>query len=133
MLMSGTILLEKGALCPQCFQIEDGSHPYDWMSVKHNLTPRALEEELAAKGWTFFYLAGAIKKTAFGFDRPKMINTALKRVIADVRLQKCNSLEIEEVETQSILGIPYVNVSAHPRHIQKGMVLSLANNAEVRR
>jgi hypothetical protein len=124
MITSGTILIENGALRPQCFQIEDDSHPNDWMSVKHNLTPRALDEELADKGWTFFYMAGAIKKMAFGFDRPKMINAALKRVITDVRLQNCNCLEIEGVEAQSFLGIPYVKVSAHARHIQKGTLFS---------
>jgi hypothetical protein len=124
MITSGSILIEKGALRPKCFQVEDDSHPNDWMSVKHDLTPRALEEELAAKGWTFFYMAGAIKKTAIGFNRPKMINAALKRIITDVRLQKCNCLEVDEVAMHSFLGIPYASVSAHSRHIQKGMVFS---------
>ncbi len=36
---------------------------------------------------------------AFGFARAKMINSALKRVIARVRQEKCNCLEIEGVKT----------------------------------
>ena len=39
-------------------------------------------------------------------------------------LQKCNCLEIDEVATRSFLGMPGVSVSAHTRHIQKGMTFS---------
>jgi hypothetical protein len=124
MMTSGTILIEKDAPRPQCFQVEDDSCPNAWLSVKHNLTPHELEKELATAGWTFFYMAGAIKTTAFGFDRAKMIHAALKRLITSVRLQKCNCLEIDGVATHSFLGMPYLSVSVHPRHIQKGLVFS---------
>ena len=124
MITSGTILIEKDALHPQCFQLEDGSSPNAWMTVKHNLTSHELEKELATAGWTFFYMAGSIRATAFGFDRARMINAALMRVITNVRQQRCNCLEIDDVATHSFLGMPYVSVSAHPRHIQKGMVFS---------
>ena len=124
MITSGTILIEKDALHPQCFQLEDDSSPNAWMTVKHNLNSHELEKELATAGWTFFYMAGSIRTTAFDFDRVKMINAALKRVISNVRQQRCNCLEIDDVATHSFLGMPYVSVSAHPRHIQKGMVFS---------
>ena len=122
MITSGTILIEKDALRPQCFQLEDDSCPNAWMSVTHNLTPHELEKELSTAGWTFFYMAGAIRTTAFGLNRARMIHAALKRVITKVRQQRCNCLEIGDVATHSLLGMPYVSVSAHPRHIQKGMV-----------
>jgi len=51
-----------------------------------------------------------------------MVDSALKRIIEQVREQRCNCLEIDEVETRSFLGLPYVNVSAHARRIQKGLV-----------
>jgi len=124
MLIPGTTLIESDTLRPQCFHLEAGSYPNAWMSVKHNLTPHELDNELATAGWTFFYMAGALRSIAFGFDRAKMINAALKRVIANVKLQKCNCLEIDAVGTHSFLGLPYVSVSAHPRHIQKGLVFS---------
>jgi hypothetical protein len=124
MITSGTILIEKGTLHPQCFQLEDDSHPNAWVSVMHNLTPHELEKELSIAGWTFFQMASAIRTTAFGFSRARMINTALERVITNVRQQRCNCLEIDDVATHSFLGMPYVSVSAHARHIQKGMVFS---------
>jgi hypothetical protein len=88
------------------------------MSVKHNLAPRELEEELSTAGWTFFYMANAIRATA------RTIPAALKRLMTKVRRQGCNCFEIDEVATHSFLGMPYVSVSAHPRHIQKGMAFS---------
>ena len=124
MITPGTILIEKDALHPQCFQLARDSSPNAWMAVTHNLTPHELETELSTAGWTFFYMASAIRRTAFGFNREKMIDAALQRVITNVRLQRCNCLEIDEVGTHSFLGMPYVSVSAHPRHIQKGMVFS---------
>lgn len=121
MISPGTILINKDAPRPECFQLESDSHSNDWGAVKHTLTAHELENELTRTGWTFFYMANAIRTTAFGFDRAKMIEAALKRFIVAVRLQKCNCLEIDDVETHSFLGIPYVSLSGHARHIQLGM------------
>jgi len=121
MITSGTVLIEKDALHPQCFQVQGDSRPQAWMPVKFSLTPRELEKELSATGWTFFFLATVIKATAFGFDRARATHEALKRVIETVRRRNCNCLQILRVEEHAFLGIPCVSVSAHPRHIQKGM------------
>ena len=69
-------------------------------------------------------MAGAVRTTAFGFDRTRMIHSALRRAIISVGQQKCNCLEIDAVTSHSFLGIPYVSVSGHPRHFQKGAVFS---------
>jgi hypothetical protein len=122
MTTAGTILIEKAALRPQCFQLRDESFPDGWMAVMHNLSSHELEEELS--GWTFFYMAGAIRTTAFGFHRPRMIAAALKRLITKARQQRCNCLEIDDLAPHSFLGIPYLSVSAHLRHIQKGRLFS---------
>ena len=92
--------------------------------MKSSLDPHDLEKEFAALGWTFLYLAGKVKATAFGFDRQKAMDKALARLIAGAIRQKCNCLEIDEVATRTFLGVPGVSVSAHTRHIQKGMTFS---------
>ncbi len=124
MITPGTILIDKDAPRPVCFHLQHEPFPGAWISVQHNLSPRDLELELSTTGWTFLYMANAIRATAFGFHRERMIHAALKRVIANVREQRCNCLEIDDVATHSFLGVPYVNVSAHARHIQKGNVYS---------
>jgi len=75
-------------------------------------------------GLDLLFMANVIRKSALGFDRDKGISAALKRVMARVREEGSNCLQIAAVESHSFFGIPYVSVSAHPRHIQKGMVFS---------
>lgn len=124
MITPRTILMDKDAHRPQCLKLEEDPYPNTWIPVKHNLTPNDLEKELSTTGWTLFYLASPISSTAFGFNRAKMIHAALKRLIAQAKLQKCNCLEIDDVATRSFLGMPYVSISAHPRHIQKGLIFA---------
>lgn len=121
MITSGVLLIERGATLPRCFQVEAQSHANGWMLLRQALSPQQLEKELSAEGWTFFFMAGPIRTTAFGFNRDKAIYAALKRGMKAVTQQRCNCLQIESVETHSFLGIPYVSLSIRPRHIQKGM------------
>ena len=62
--------------------------------------------------------------TLFGFDRQKALRAALKRLITNVKSQRCNSIEIVRVKAKSFLRVPYVSVFAHPRHLQKSLVFS---------
>jgi hypothetical protein len=117
-------LVQKGTLLPPAFRHGSESYPNAWVSVKSSLNPHDLEKEFAALGWTFHYMAGKIKATAYGFDRQKSVEKALGRLIVRAVLQKCNCLEIGEVATQNFCGIPYVSLSAHIRHIQRGIVFS---------
>lgn len=124
MIVPGSILMERDALHPSCFEVENQSLPNAWVSVTHKFSFHDFEMELSTAGWTFFYMANEITATAFGLNRAKAIDSALKRIIKDVRQRRCNCLEIDSVDTHSFMRIPYVTVSAHPRHIQKGMVFA---------
>src|SRR5205085_3282968 len=55
----GTILIERDTLLPESFRLENESDPSAWRPVTTSLNSHALENELAATGWTFFYMAGA--------------------------------------------------------------------------
>ena len=69
MIIPGTILMAQNALRPQWMRLDDESHPSGWRTVRHDLNPRDLERELASGGWAFFYMAGPVRTTKFGFDR----------------------------------------------------------------
>ena len=114
--------MEQDALRPEFFHLVDGPYPKGFMSLAHGLPQHDLEAELFRAGWSFLYMAGAIKGMAFGFDRAKMLNAALKRVIERVHDERCNCFEIDLVETHSLLGLPYVTVSAHARRIQRRLI-----------
>ena len=115
----GAILVEGGTTLPAAISLRQGALAGDWSSVS-GLDGKGLETQLAAAGWTFFYMAGVVRKHAFGFDEKKRVRAAVGRVIEEVRSQHCNSVEVTHLATNSFLGIPYVSITAHARHIQDG-------------
>ena len=119
---AGTILIEKSTLLPGTLGLENGPTESGWAALVSHPDRHQVEEKLSAAGWRFFLMAGAIKTIGFGFARRDMIQAALKRLIAAVRLQECNCWEIDAIATRSFLGLPYVCLSAHSRHIQSGLV-----------
>ena len=123
-LNAGTFLIARGTPLPPAWRLEDDSVASGWSRLANIFDSHQLDKELVAAGWTFFLMAGAITTTAFGLSRPRMLDAALAQLIAAVRLQRCNCLEIDDVRMRSFLGIPYISISAHSRHIQKGLVFS---------
>jgi hypothetical protein len=122
MVLPGTVLVHRNSLPAiasglRCFQVQDASCPRDWLSARHDLDPDELDNELAGAGWQFVHRA-PIRTIAFGFNRSRIIQTAMRRLIADVERLKCDCLEVDEVTTSSFLGIRWVSISARARHIQ---------------
>ena len=117
---AGSIWVQEGTHLPDTKPLQGESHSSGWTAVKS--VRSEFDKEVQEAGWTFFFMAGEIKATAFGFDRQKTLRTALKRLIANVKSQHCNSMEITQVMGKSFLNVPYVSVSAHARHLQKGLV-----------
>ncbi|MBI2688459.1 MAG: hypothetical protein HYX27_19315 [Acidobacteria bacterium] len=123
---AGSILVAGGKYPPKSFLLQSESDSNGWAAIKD--ARATFEKTVQEAGWTFFFMAGEIKTTVFGLDKQKALRAALKRLIADVKSQHCNSIEITRVMSKSFLKVPYVSVSAHPRHLQKGMCFS-ANEA----
>jgi hypothetical protein len=119
----GTILIEKGARMPASLGLESAPYSSGWTSVS-NMDRKELDRELDRSGWTFFFMAGEMKITAIGRDREAAVRRAVNRVITNVESHKCNCLEITQVSAHSFLGVPYVSVCAHARHIQEGAEFS---------
>lgn len=119
---TGTILIKEAALLPESLQFESEPYAKGWRLVK-NLDGYGLDRKIRETGWTFFYLAGEIRATVFGFEGQKRVRGAVKRMLAKLKSEKFNSLEITRVASTRFLGVPYVSVSGHARHIQESMVL----------
>src|SRR5690349_1738292 len=119
MLEPGTLLIEKSAPRPPCFELAPESGPDSWVTFAHHLNQHDLEKELARGGWTFFYRAGAIRATAFGFSPQTRMASLLKKLSAIATAQACNCLEIDTLTDRSVLGLPYLTASAHSRNVIK--------------
>ena len=123
---AGAILIEEGALLPESLGLESERCLNGWRRVK-NLDGSGLDGRVREAGWTFFFLAGEIKASVFGFDLEKTTQRAIARLLTSLKAGKSNCLEITQVVSKRFLGMPYVSVSAHARHIQKSMYLHRAN------
>jgi hypothetical protein len=114
----GTILIKDGTFLPDALQFESEPCATGWRLVK-NLDGYGLGQKIHEAGWTFFYLAGEIKATIFGFDGQRTVRRAVKRILANLKSEKFNGLEVMQVEAKRFLGFPYTSVCAHSRHIQE--------------
>lgn len=119
---TGIILINEGALLPPGDAIETEPFLPGWRVVK-NLDRSALTRGIEAARWVFFYLAGDIKAIVLGRDRPANLRKAAKRVLARQAGRHYNALEITSVIAKHFLGIPYISVIAHSRHIQQDLCL----------
>ena len=127
LITTGDLLVQQGINVPRSLLLPTAINSNGWAAV--NGTRSMFEKTIDEEGWTFFFMAGEIKATVFGFDKQAALRTALKRLIAVVKSQHCNGIEITRVTDKSFLKVPYVSVSAHARHLQKGQLFSGTNPA----
>ena len=126
---TGTILIKDGTFLPDALQSESEPYAPGWRLVK-NLDGYGLGRKVHEAGWTFFCLAGEIKATVFGLDGQETVGRAVKRILAKLKSEKFNSLEITQVASKRFLGVPYASVSACSRHVQESMILFRAKDLQ---
>ena len=119
---AGTILIEPHVRLPNSMRHPGEPDSSGWKTL--NGARATFEKEVQEAGWTFFFMAGEIQATVFGFDRQKTFRAALQRLITNVESHNCNGIEITQVIRKSFLKLPYVTVSAHARHLQKGLTFN---------
>jgi hypothetical protein len=121
---TGTILIAEGTLLPEGLRFESEPCVPGWSFVK-NLDAADLGRRIQEAGWTFFYMAGEINLTVCGFDEQKTVRRAVEHILANLKPEKFNSLQITRVASvasQRFLGVSYLTVTAHSRHIQESMI-----------
>ncbi len=126
-----TIFIREGTSLPTTLAIESEAFLPGWRVVK-NLDRQALTREVEGAHWNFFYLAGEMKATVFGREGLGALRRAVKCVLAKQEGQKFNSLEITKIVSKRFLGIPFMSVTAHSRHIQQGVGLVPAKDLVLR-
>ncbi len=126
-----TVLIREDTPLPENLSIESEAFLPGWRVVK-NLDRSTLAQNIEGANWNFFYLAGAMRATVLGRDRPGTLRRAVKRVLARQEGQRFNSLEITKVVSKRFLGIPFTSVTAHSRHIQQGIALVPAKDSVLR-
>jgi len=122
----GTILMKEWLGMPQLPGLKTEPCFGEW-SVVDGTDGFSLDRQVHAAGWNFFFMATEVKAMFLGLVAPEKMLTALKRIVEKVKPQHFNGLEITEITAQRFLGVPYVTVSAHSRHIQQSCNLDSPN------
>ncbi|MFL6350229.1 MAG: hypothetical protein ACJ74Z_00035 [Bryobacteraceae bacterium] len=117
----GAMLVEDGIPTPESLVVDTKSYSSGWSSIT-NSSSAHLGREIENAGWTFFYMAGEIRTRRFGFTDESRTDRAVAHIMAAVKLQNCNCLEITEVTRRSFFGLSYTSLVAHARHIQRSRV-----------
>lgn len=117
-----TILVKEGIPLPEFLQFESEPYSQDWRLVK-DLNGYAMDRRITKAGWNFFYMAGEFKVRAFGWNREKTLGRAVRRILAHLKSEKFNCLEITQMAAKRFLGVPYWSVSGNARHIQESVFL----------
>src|SRR5580658_8594373 len=128
---SATIFIREDALLPAGLGFETEAFLPGWRAVQ-NLDSHGVSRKIVGAKWNFFFLAGAISATVLGRDRPATMRRAVKVILARLPSRNYNALQIAKVVPRSFLGIPYLRVSAHFRHIQEGMYLVPVQDFRIR-
>jgi hypothetical protein len=117
-----TIFIRENTRLPAGVTLESETFLPGWRSIK-NLDGRGLGRKIENAKWNYFYLAGPVKATVTGRESLATLQKAVRRVLATKQGQSYNSLEVSKIISKRILGVPYLTISAHFRHIQEGMYL----------
>jgi hypothetical protein len=118
----GTILIKERPPLAAVLAIESDPYSDNW-GIARALNGFTLDRQIHAAGWNFFFIAAEVKVMFFGPLGAERIQCALRRILAKVRHQNFNSLEVTGIVSRNFLGIPYGFVSAHSRHIQQNSLL----------
>jgi hypothetical protein len=121
-LRSEALLIAPDTALPPGWTLDGDPVASGWLRVCNAFTDRELDRDLGAGGWTLLFMAGAIRTKAFGWSTPRSVTAGVGRLIAQAKRQGYNCLQIDNVTMHSRLGVPFVRLVAHVRHIQKDIV-----------
>jgi hypothetical protein len=119
---AGTILMKEWPGMTKLLGLESEPCSAEWSLLKI-LDGFALDRKIHAAGWNFFFMATEVKVMFLGSLGAVKIQNALQRILKKVKEQHFNGLEVTEIVSRRFLGVPYVTICAHSRHMQQSCYL----------
>ena len=118
----GTVLVQTDTFIPDSVWIQSEAFCADWQAIT-NLNGDDLDRQIRNDGWNFMFMGGALRGTSWGSWSGTAIRCAAIRVLKKTQATKLNAFEITRIHAGRFLGLPYVVVTGHSRHVQKSTVL----------
>ena len=125
---NGTVFIKNGTLFPEALTCECEPYLKRWRIIQ-DLDSNGLDRKLREAGWAFLYMADEVDAIAMGPNSEATRRRAAKKIMARMKSGGSNCAEVVKVAAKSFLGLPYVTVSAHARHIQESMFLTRPGRA----
>jgi hypothetical protein len=117
-IQAGTMILHQSAI-GETLDIVSESYCRDWRSLGI-LDSSELDRKVRAKGWNLFFMAGEIRAVVPAWGGHNTLRREVKGLLAQTRLQHLNCLEVTHILRKHFLGVPYLSIVAHARHLQEG-------------
>ncbi len=121
-LQEGTVLILSGTLTPETVPLHLKPYWASWRLVG-NSNGHVLDQDLRMAAWSFFFIGGTVRGFAIGPGSDGAVNRAMRSVLNRVAAAGYNCAQVSDVAAGRFLGIPYVRVAVHPRHLQKNNTL----------
>jgi hypothetical protein len=114
--------MQTGTVIPESVHVQTETFCSDWYTIT-SLSGDDLDRQLRSDRWNFVFMAGACQAASWGSWSGTAIRCAAIRVLKKSKATKLNAFEITGIRARRFLGVPYVVVSGHSRHVQKSTVL----------
>jgi len=123
-IQTGTMMVQQSAIL-QALGIDSEPYAGNWRSLGV-LESSGLDRNVRAAGWKLFFMAGELRAVVPAWGGQKTLGRGVKRLLTRTRLQDFNCLEVTYIGRKHFLGIPYVSIAAHSRHIQQASQIQSA-------
>ena len=120
-LQVGSVLLRTGTLTPLSVPLYLRTFGRDWQFIE-NSGGRVLDQGFHRMGWDFFLRAGSIRGYAVGSGESSIMRATLN-LLAEIQARGFNCAQISGIVVKRFLGVRYVRVEAHSRHLQPSSML----------
>ena len=85
-----------------------------------NVNSLALERTALATAWHFTYIAAPVVRSAYGISLQGAGRRAIKKIMQAVDKTGLNSFETATITSHSVMGLHWVQMSVHLRHLSNG-------------
>ena len=96
----------------QFLKLKSEAYSGNW-SVVQGFDGYALDRKIHVAGWNFFFMAAEVKVMFFGRPGTTKIRNAVRRILAKLKPQSFNCLEVTGIKKKRFWGLRYATVSAH--------------------
>ncbi len=117
-IQAGTMMVQHSTNL-QSLEIQSEPYSEGWHSLGV-AESAGLDRKIRTAGWKLFFMAGELKAAVPAWGGTNTLRRGVKRLLAQTRLQHFNCLELTDIRRKYFLGIPYVSIAGHSRHIQLG-------------